>query len=260
MGTGMTAWHTGNAGVVIQVTNTNIEEKGCAAIGFDVFAKQPGGIYPDTPEAIRQELLRDIRKKKLGTLVFTHEHADHFCPEDVAEALKMNPDLRIISTEETIRRIRALEPEAGRLTAVAASEQKYRVVSLPGMRLTLFNSIHMGDRFADIQNLVCLLDAGGKRLMLPGDARPEKLLYERAAAWSKKIDWLIGPFPLMGLPSSRRLIARYLELGHVLAIHFPRLDKDTEGWRKNAQHICETADDGLPVPVFGDKPGKRYEL
>ena len=165
MGTGMTAWHTGNAGVVIQVTN--IEEKGCAAIGFDVFAKQPGGIYPDTPEAIRQELLRDIREKKLETLVFTHEHADHFCPEDVAEALKMNPDLRIISTEETIRRIRALEPEAGRLTAVEASEQKYRIVTLPGMRLTLFNSIHMGDRFADIQNLVCLLEAGGKRLMLP---------------------------------------------------------------------------------------------
>ena len=61
MGTGMTAWHTGNAGVVIQVTN--VEEKGCAAIGFNVFAKQPGGIYPDTPEAIRQELLRDIRKR-----------------------------------------------------------------------------------------------------------------------------------------------------------------------------------------------------
>ena len=258
METEMTAWHTGNAGIVIQVYN--IEGKSSAAIGFDVFAKQPGGIYPDTPEAIRQELLRDIREKKLETLVFTHEHADHFCPEDVAEALKMNPDLRIISTEETIRRIRALEPEAGRLTAVAASEQKYRVVSLPGMRLTLFNSIHMGDRFADIQNLVCLLDAGGKRLMLPGDARPEKLLYERAAAWSKKIDWLIGPFPLMGLPSSRRLIARYMELGHVLAIHFPRPDKDTEGWWKNAQHICETADDGLPVPVFGDEPGKRYEL
>lgn len=258
MGTKMTAWHTGNAGVVIQVLN--IEEKGCAAIGFDVFARQPGGLYPDTPEAIRQELLLDIQEKKLGTLVFTHEHADHFCPEDVAEALKMNPDLRIISTEETIRRIRALEPEAGRLTAVAASEQKYRVMTLPGMRLTLFNSIHMGDRFADIQNLVCLLEAGGKHLMLPGDARPEKILYERTAVWSKKIDWLIGPFPLMGLPSSRRLITRYLELGDVLAIHLPRPDKDTESWRKNAQHICETAGDGLPVPVFGDGTGKHYEL
>ena len=230
------------------------------AIGFGVFARQPGGLYPDTPEAIRQELLRDIQEKKLGTLVFTHEHADHFCPEDVAEALKMNPDLRIISTEETIRRIRALEPEAGRLTAVAASEQKYRVMTLPGMRLTLFNSIHMGDRFADIQNLVCLLEAGGKHLMLPGDARPEKFLYERTAVWSKKIDWLIGPFPLMGLPSSRRLITRYLELGDVLAIHLPRPDKDTESWRKNAQHICETAGDGMPGPGLGDGTGKRYEL
>ena len=125
MGTKMTAWHTGNAGVVIQVLN--IEEKGCAAIGFDVFARQPGGLYPDTPEAIRQELLRDIREKKLGTLVFTHEHADHFCPEDVVEALKMNPDLRIISTEETIRRIRALEPEAGRLMALATGADTYKL-------------------------------------------------------------------------------------------------------------------------------------
>ena len=128
------------------------------------------------------------------------------------------------------------------------------------MRLTLFNSLHMGEEFADIQNLVCLLEAGGKRLMLPGDAKPTKAMYERAAAWSKKIDWLIAPFPLMGLPSSRRLMARYLEPMHVLAIHLPRPEKDTDGWRKNAEHICETTADGLPMPVFADEPGRRYEL
>ncbi len=251
----VTAWFTGNAGIVIY-----IEGKEHAAVGFDVFARDADGVYADTPEAIRQELLREIREKRLRTLVFTHEHADHFCPEDVAEALDMNPELRIISTEETIRRIRALHPETGRLTAVAAAGKKYRVVDLPDMRLTLYNSMHMGERYADVQNLACLMEINGKHVMLPGDAAPEKLLYERAAAWSQDIDWLIGPFPLVGLPSSRRLILQNLKLGHILALHLPRPERDTEGWRENALHICETADDGLPMPLFAEEPGKLYRL
>lgn len=249
----VTAWHTASAGVVIYI-------EGKHGVGFDVFARDPEQLYPDTPDSVREELLSEIAAGRVATLVFTHEHADHFQLKDVLEALRRNPGLRIISTEEVARRIREREPEAGRLTVVPASEQKYRVVELPDMRLTLFNSIHMGEQYVDVQNLVCLLEAGGKRMMLPGDARPEKLLYERAAAWSKEIDWLIGPFPLMGLPSSRWLIARYLTLRNVLAIHLPRPDRDTDGWRKNAEHICKTAGDGLPVPVFADEPGKRYEL
>lgn len=249
----VTAWHTASAGIVIYIEGKN-------GIGFDVFARDPGELYPDTPEPVRQQLLGEIEAGQIGTLVFTHEHGDHFHLEDVLEALRRNPGLRIISTEKVIGQIRAREPEAGQLTAVAASEEKYRIVSLPQMRLILFNSIHMGEQYADVQNLVCLLEAAGKRILIPGDARPEKQLYERAAAWSKEIDWLIGPFPLMGLPSSRRQIRSCLKLRHVLAIHLPRPEKDREGWRKNAGQLCETAADGLPVPVFGDEPGKRYKL
>lgn len=253
MGKNVTAWHTASAGVVIYIEGKN-------GVGFDVFARDPGQLYPDTPEPIRRELLSEIEAGRIGTLVFTHEHGDHFCLEDVLEALGENRNLRIISTEKVIRQIREREPEAGHLTMVAASEEKYRMVSLPGMRLVLFNSVHMGEQFADVQNLVCLLEASGKRILIPGDAKPEKLLYEKAAAWSGEIDWLIGPFPLLGLPSSRRLIARSLTLGNVLAIHLPRPEKDREGWRENAGQLCRTAADGLPVPVFGDELGKHYEL
>ena len=40
----------------------------------------------DTPEAEREFLLEQIREGRLKLLVFTHEHGDHFCLEDVLEA------------------------------------------------------------------------------------------------------------------------------------------------------------------------------
>ena len=258
MKTEITAWHTGNAGIVIREHDT--EKNQSVAVGFDVFARDPNGFYQDTPDRVREQLLEEIETGAIEMLVFTHEHGDHFCLADTLEALRRNPALRILSTEAVIRQIREREPQAGRLTAIRASEQKYRVADLGAVSLTVFNSVHMGDQFTDIQNLVCLLEAGGRHILLPGDARPDSQLYRRAAAWSEDIDWLIGPFPLLGLPSSRRLIRQNLKLGHVLAVHLPRPEKDAEGWRRNAEHICRTAEDGLPVPVFGYEPGKQYRL
>ena len=130
----------------------------------------------------------------------------------------------------------------------------------PGMSLTLFNSPHMGEQFADVQNLVCLLEAGGKRILLPGDARPDAELFERTASWSPVIDWLIGPFPLLGLPSTRKRIAAALTVRHALAVHLPRPERDIHGWRASAAKVCERASDGLPMPLFGDVPGQTYLL
>ncbi len=254
----VTARLTGNAGVVIRVQNP--EESREAAVGIDVFARDPNELYPDTPPAIRESLFEEIEKEKLGILVFTHAHGDHFCLEDTLEALRRNPRLRVISTEETIRQIREREPSRGRLTAIRAGEKKYHRILTEGMELIFYNSIHMGEQYAAVQNLVCLLEAGGKRILLPGDAKPEKLLYEKAAAWSGEMDWLIGPFPLFGLPSSRREMASCLQIRQALAVHLPKPEKDRDGWVRQARHICETAEDGLPKPIFCGEPGRSFSL
>ena len=219
------ARHTGNAGIVIY-------GKGQAAIGIDVFCRDRKGLYEDTPKEERRLLLTAIESRELKTLVFTHEHGDHFCLEDVLEALRRNPELRIISTGEVIRRIREQEESLGVLTAVSP----------------------------EVQNLVCLLEAGGKRLLLPGDARPDGELFSRTALWSPVIDWMIAPFPLLGLPSSRKKIAASLTLRHVMAVHLPRPEKDAHGWRESAVKVCERAKDGLPMPIFAGQPGKTYVI
>ena len=95
------ACHTGNAGVLIYM-----EETDEAVLGVDVFCRDRKGLYMDTPEEERKRLLALIGRRELKTLRFTHEHGDHFCLEDVLEALKENPRLHIISTQAVIRRIR----------------------------------------------------------------------------------------------------------------------------------------------------------
>ena len=269
----LTARHTGNAGIVFHIEKINADKSpaeknqaeknsGKAVLGIDAFCRDRKGLYMDTPEQERARLLSEIESGGLRTLVFTHEHGDHFCLEDVLEALRRNPELRIISTREVIRRIREREESLGVLTAVSPEETGFVEAGLlePGMKLKLFNSPHMGEQFADVQNLVCLLEAGGKRLLLPGDARPDGELFSRTALWSPVIDWMIAPFPLLGLPSSRKKIAASLTLRHVLAVHLPRPEKDAHGWRESAVKVCERAKDGLPMPIFAGQPGKTYAI
>lgn len=259
----LTARHTGNAGVLINIEKKLIrKEKGDpgTSIGIDVFCRNLKGLYQDTPPSEKELLLGKIENRELRTLVFTHRHDDHFCLQDVLEALELNPQLHIISTRSVIRSIRA-ESAAGILTEISP-EETGMVTSEPadGIRLTLFNSLHMGEQFADVQNLVCLLEISGRKIMIPGDARPDAELFERTAGWSPAIDWLIGPFPLLGLPSSRKKIAAALTIRHVLALHLPRPDRDVHGWRESAEKVCRRAEDGLPMPLFGDVPGRTYGL
>lgn len=281
----LTARHTGNAGIVFHIEKMNADKSpadegsaekspaeknqaeknpGKAVLGIDAFCRDRKGLYMDTPEQERVRLLSEIESGGLRTLVFTHEHGDHFCLEDVLEALKRNPRLHIISTRKVIQRIREKSPD-GILEEIGPEETGSIDVELPGdgmprMKLRLFNAPHMGEQFADIQNLVCLLEAGGRRLLIPGDARPDAALFERAAAWSPVIDWLIAPFPLMGLPSSRKKIASAFTVRHALAVHLPRPEKDEHGWRASALKVCERARDGLPMPLFGDVIGETYLL
>ena len=269
----LTARHTGNAGVLIHLINieetagrkagekTGKETAG-ASIGIDVFCRHRKGLYMDTPEAEKAFLYSEIERGGLKTLVFTHEHDDHFCLEDVLGAFKINPKLHVISTRAVIQALRE-RSGAGILTEIPPEEAgmvRMKLPEAPGMDLALFNSPHMGDQFADIQNLVCLLEAGGRKLLIPGDARPDAELFLRAASWSPVVDWLIGPFPLLGLPSSRKKIAEALTVRHVLAVHLPRPEKDAHGWRASAVKVCERAGDGLPMPLFGDVIGETYRL
>lgn len=250
METGLRILHTGNAGMLFII--------GRECIGVDVFGKDPEGLYPDTPEAVKQELWRRIETGEIRTLLFTHGHGDHFCLEHVREALRRNPGLMIISTEEVVQRIRTQEPIAGKLIAVPAQRTENYSLELAEISLELFNSKHMGEQYAGVQNLVCLMKAAGRKLFIPGDAWPTPELFERVAQWSPEIDVMAAPFPLIGIPTTRRLMDKTLKIQHILAVHLPRPEKDEQNWVASAKAVCSRAKDSLPMPVFGEVLGREY--
>lgn len=250
METNIVIRHTANAGVVINI--------GRNGLGVDLFSKDSEGLYPDTPAALKAELLDEIERGHIGALLFTHGHGDHFCLEDTAEALKRNPDLTVISTDEVIELLQSAVPFGKRLYAISSKEKRNIKMNFPNGSLELFNSRHMGEAYAEVQNLVFMLETEGKRIAIPGDAWPEPELFERIGAWSSKPDLLIAPFPLIGLPSSRRMLVKHLKPVHILALHLPRPEMDDQDWIASAKGICERAGDGLPMPDFGEILGKEY--
>lgn len=243
--------YAANAGMLI--------DTGKNAIGVDLFCRDFQGLYRDTPESLKESLFAKIESGEIGTLLFTHEHGDHFYLPDVLEALQRNPDLLIISTEEVLRLVRGQESRRGKLWEIEKALRENVTVSLPGFQLELFNSPHQGEEYADVQNLVCMMEAEGKKILMPGDAWPKPELFARVREWSESLDWLVAPFPFVGLPSVRRMIDRNLKVGQILAVHLPRPEKDSQGWIQGAKKVCMRAKDGLPAAAFAEIPGEEYK-
>lgn len=265
-----TARWVSNAGIVLET-----EGKG---IGIDIFSKDEAGLYPDTPEEIRRKLLADIEAGKLHTLIFTHEHTDHFCPEDVLEAWRRNPGLRIITTEQAGRQLQAAGLSGGQLLTDTAKAEA--ILLSPGLwmipdgereadiwwlglgacRIGFLNSVHEGAQYAGVQNLTLLVETDERRFVVPGDAAARESLFARIAGWSKEIDWFFLPFPYVGIRSSRRLLTEHLNICRAFVLHQPRPEKDEQNWVASAKAMCQRAKDGLPAPVFPEQLGERYTL
>ena len=250
MNPNITIRHTASAGVLITI--------GRNSIGVDAFSRDSNRLYPDTPDSVKTELWEEIEKGSIGTLLFTHTHGDHFCLGDTLEALNRNPDLTIISTEEVIGRLQKAASGKGRLRAVSAEENGNVKLRFPGGSLEIFNSRHMGEAYAGVQNLTAMVEMEGKRMVLLGDAWPREELFARIGAWEQTPDMLLVPFPVIGLPSSRKELVKYLRPVHILALHLPRPERDDENWLASARAVCERSEDGLPRPCFGEVLGKLY--
>ena len=96
--TTLTARHTGNAGILINIEKTEyrketrpVKSRRESPLASMFSAGTGKGFTMDTPEKERAFLLDRIESGELKALVFTHEHGDHFCLEDVLEAWRRNP-------------------------------------------------------------------------------------------------------------------------------------------------------------------------
>lgn len=233
--------YVSNAGIIF-----NVDKK---IIGIDCLCKDYSKLYQDTSPQIREELKPDI-------LIFTHEHEDHFCADYVKEAWERNLNLQIYSTKKVIG---ILQETNIPLTNIHEVGER-NMLDKDGLNILVVESVHEGDQYADIQNLTLLIRIEDKHLVITGDAMPCKELFKKISAWSPCIDWFFAPFPYVGLRSTRKLMKEYLDMNNIFVLHQPCKEADVQNWVVNTKRVCESAKDGLPVPIFPDKLGEWYSI
>ncbi len=224
-------------------------------LAIDVFSRDGTGLYPDTPPGVRKELLEEIGAGRLNMLLFTHEHGDHFFKEDVLEAWRRNPGLRVFSTEAVVEELSRLGIPGECLGAVSGG-----VLDVGAFRVGVLDTLHEGAMYAHVRNLTYLIEAGKQRFVVSGDAAPCRELFAGIAAWSREIDWFFLPFPYVGLPSVRRMLEKELEIRHIFVLHQPRPEADAQNWAAHAKEVCGRAKDKLPRPLFPEGLGGWYPL
>ena len=238
--------YVSNAGVILS--------NGGASIGIDCFSKDADKIYQDIPASVRKELLEEIEKGNLNTLIFTHEHSDHFCVEDVKEAWNGNRHLQIYSTCEVIKQLLQAGIDVSCLHQVSEGQELH----LGNINISFLYTAHEGEQYANVPNLTLLIKIEDKKVVVTGDAAPCETLFQKITTWSRDIDWFFAPFPYVGLRSTRKILYDNINIHNIFVLHQPRKEADTQHWVSNAKKVCECATDGLPMPIFPENPGDRY--
>ena len=231
--------YVSNAGIIVNM--------GAKKIGIDCLCKDSSQLYQDTPSQIREELNLDV-------LIFTHEHEDHFCAEYVKKAWERNRNLQIYGGEMVTRALDKEKIPSANLYKVGEGN----VLEMDGLELLFVKSVHEGEQYSDVQNLTLLINKEDKKLVVTGDAMPCKELFARIAEWSSKIDWLLAPFPYVGLRTTRKVMQEHLDIKNIFVLHLPREEADVQHWAANTKRVCEVAKDGLPQPIFPEKLGEWY--
>lgn len=243
-----TVRYVSNAGLILVMKGSSI--------GIDCFSQDQTKLYPDTPPEVREELWTEIEEGNLETLIFTHEHGDHFCPEDVKTAYERNEKLQICSGKQVVEMLCQKGISQSNLVEIQAPEW----MELGSFRVGFLDSLHEGEQYANVQNLTLLIEAGERRFVVSGDAAPCAELFEQIGEWSRRVDCFFVPFPYVGLRSTRKLLAESLDIQKIFVLHQPRKEADIQNWVKNTKQLCQRAEDGLPAPIFPEELGDWYKI
>ena len=245
--TSMKMRYVSNAGIVFEHQGIHV--------GIDCFCKDEYGIYPELEQGLKEELLNEIEDGILSVLIFTHEHSDHFCAEDVKVACDRNSKLQFWSGKSVVQRLRELGVPSEQLLEVNPSQTNGIGKT---MEIKFLQTLHDGEQYAHIQNLTVLINIGKKSIAVTGDAMPRQELFQEIARWNQKVDLLVAPFPYVGLRTARRAINDSLDIGDIFVLHQPK--EDTQKWVENAKNMCKQAQDELPYPIFPNSVGEWYEI
>lgn len=146
-------------------------------------------------------------------VVITHEHADHWTPEQLGRIVEMNSDLRIFAPAGVARAIAASDLEGVEVTTVQAGD----VIDVDPFTLRFFGATHavIHESIPVIDNVGVLVNDelyyAGDAFTVPEGVEVGTLAVPAAAPWmkiSEAMDYVLAVKPKRSFPTHEMLLSR----------------------------------------------------
>jgi L-ascorbate metabolism protein UlaG (beta-lactamase superfamily) len=185
---------------------------------------KPAYLFPP-PEM--QVVLENARAPydKIGVLLVSHVHLDHFHPQSIGLYLKSNPRSVLASSgqaaDEVAKNFPDYEKVRSQIRPVTYEWKKSSELNLDGVKIKFLGLRHTGERWSDIQNFGHLIEIGGKRLLHIGDA---DMTVENFSAFNlaqQNIDIAFIPYWFLTSEEGRKFVREQFNPKSIIAVHIP---------------------------------------
>lgn len=213
-----------NAGVVLEFGRT--------CIWSDVLHDEKAPRFSTVTPELAEKLLHGGVVAAPDMLLYSHCHRDHYSRGLTARALERWPQVQLVMPRQDFDRQILISGESQTLT-------------FQGLQFRFGRLTHQGEQFADIINYGCIINAGGFRVLLAGDATFETDELEEFVA-GEHIDLAIMGFPWVSRPNGREIMDQIICPDHLLVYHLPFREDNWAGLRESAaagaRFICNIPD------------------
>ena len=234
-----------NAGVMLKLDGKKIL--------IDPLTTPGNDIYSDTEQGAREALLTNtVPYDHVDVVLVTHHHRDHFHAEGVQDLLKAQPGAHLVSGPEVIRRLKAAsdrtsidqDAESGacsvlgddRWTEVVLGLYEHKEITCNGVALQIFRTLHDGEDYADVTNLMFVIKSPSMVVAQLGDSAPSEINFKGILSKiGKPLDLLIANFPYIAIPAARKLVESQLAPASLAVLHFPDPAGEAARWTEVAK-------------------------
>jgi L-ascorbate metabolism protein UlaG (beta-lactamase superfamily) len=247
--------YVSNAGVLLNL--------GGKKILIDALTLPGNDIYKDTEPLIRDKIIQGIPPfDQIDLFLVTHHHRDHFDAESVINCLEYQQGLVLVSTQEVVSRLSAYSGNVSSNRCFALNPTLYgsETMEICGVTLSAFRTLHDGEGYETVQNLMFVLKHGITVVHL-GDTAPKAMNFEPFKSMiPESVSVLIANFPYIALPVARKMIQAYINPEKVVVVHFPDPEKPAGTWTEIARKSFERVKSQFAPTIFMEQLGSELEL
>lgn len=218
-----------NAGILIQYQNTRILIDG---IHFD----KRHYFSPMSEKALNEFLSGKGQFANIDFLLFTHHHVDHFSPKYTMEYLKNNMVRTVFMPKKGDGKCTELK------NFMAARNINARLLDMPfkkrytylignNIGITVFNTVHMGEQFKDVENYCYILTIENKNILFTADAEYNAEYYEQSLKNIPIHTVFVNPLYLNNV-QGRSVITQTIKPHQTIIYHIPFQQDDRLEFRK----------------------------